>query len=600
MKPFHLLSACIALSLGSLSADVALPATDTSVFADEFLTKLKPATTADQIDAISQPSLKQAAKQLLAGTFRADERKRVCAAYEPVDRLAKRLKTSGYSQFENPTGIFFETGEDAIVVVQGLGTHAASLRIHDFGPKQSDQSYPLKDGVNVISQKGRGLAYVSYYVDDYQTAPKLAVSVVSGRVNGVYDAAKSSNADWKKMLDGACTDMFDLVGERVQLIFSVKELRDYCADPKRLMSLYDQIIGDQHQIMGLEKYGLVPANHMLGRAMWQGYMHADGFGAAFHHDTLKELADPDKVPMHAWAIAHEFGHVNQTRPGMKWVSTSEVTNNIFSCCSNYQLNRGDMRLEHEEIDGGDGNVIGGRFNAFLNSALVAKENWLCQRGPDKMKGYENGGDHFVKLVPLWQLQLFFGAAGHGNPDLYADIFQKVRNTDESKLTNGQLQLNFMRNVCDVEKLNLTDFFVLTGMLKPIDKDMDDYSRAQLTITAADCAELVKYAERYPKPDSPVIFYISTNSVDAYRKRLPVEGKFDQGVAVTGAARTIDHAVWKHAVAFETYSGKELIKIAMVGTGTKDNRSTLVLYPTGATRIEAVAWDGTRTLVTGSR
>ena len=39
---------------------------------------------------------------------------------------------------------------------------------------------------------------------------------------------------------------------------------------------------------------------------------------------------------------------------------------------------------------------------------------------------------------------------------------------------------------------------------------------------------------------------------------------------------------------------------MVGTDSPDRSTTLVRYPAGSTRIEAVAWDGTRTLVYGSR
>lgn len=33
-------------------------------------------------------------------------------------------------------------------------------------------------------------------------------------------------------------------------------------------------------------------------------------------------------------------------------------------------------------------------------------------------------DHFVKLAPLWQLELYFKVAGKGNPDFYPDIFYK--------------------------------------------------------------------------------------------------------------------------------------------------------------------------------
>ena len=64
--------------------------------------------------------------------------------------------------------------------------------------------------------------------------------------------------------------------------------------------------------------------------------------------------------------------------------------------------------------------------------------------------------------------------------------------------------------------------------------------------------------------------------------------------------TIDHAVWKNVVAFETYQGDELVKIAFGGAGSNDNKTTLVRYPEHSTRVEAVAWDGKRQLVYGER
>lgn len=357
-------------------------------------------------------------------------------------------------------------------------------------------------------------------------------------------------------------------------------------------------------MMGLKKYNIRPKNHMFAREV-EGGLYADGWGAAFAWDCMHELANPDKIKAGLWALAHEFGHVNQIRPGLKWVSTTEVTNNIFSVWTRYLLDPVYRNLEHERVNDGDNNrVLGGRFNAYLNYGIVKGEQWLCQRGQDRMKDYENGGDHFVKLCPLWQLQLYYAVAGKGNywqkADWFADVAQIVRNTDESRMSDGQLQLNFMRNVCDIVKEDLSDFFIRAGMLKPIDKYMDDYGRAQLTITRQQCDELVKYLSRYPKPASPVIYYLTANSVQAYQKRLPIEGIYGQGITLKDGICTIDHRFWKNVAVFETYTGNELAYVSMVGTNSPDQSTSWVRYPENSTRIEAVAWDGTRTLVYGKR
>lgn len=574
---------------------------DADLFADRTFLRLKPGIGAARVDAMANPVLRNVARELRAGRFRPEARLRICQPFEPVNSLSARLKTSGYSQFENPTGIWFEAGEDAVLSVGPTKDQKIAMRVCDFGRQGGDKTYALTEGVNVVKIANAGLAYIRYHTDAWQTASPIGVGILSGKVNGVFDPVTQTNEDWKRMLAGAVCEVVDIYGPQVQLVFPVAEMRQWCPENGReLSALYERIIRREHEMMGLVKYGLVPRNHIFGRVIWKGYMHADGLGAAFHHDTMRDIGNPARIPTNSWGIAHEFGHVNQVRPGMRWVSTTEVTNNLFSAWVNFDLDPRSMRLEHERIDGGDGNVVGGRFNAFLNSALVAGEPWLCQKGPDKMQGYENGGDHFVKLTPLWQLQLYYGAAGLGNPDFYPDIFQKVRLTNEAGMSNGRLQLNFMRNACDSARQDLSVFFARTGMLKPIDRELDDYGRGRLTITRQDCDDLVAYAAKYPKPESPVIFYLSANSLEAYKNRLPVRGGARQGVAAKGKTRIIDHAQWKNVAVFETYRGDELIKIAMVGTGSDANTSTLVQYPEGATRIEAVGWDGKRTLVDGAR
>ena len=111
-------------------------------------------------------------------------------------------------------------------------------------------------------------------------------------------------------------------------------------------------------------------------------------------------------------------------------------------------------------------MIGGRFNAYLNNGILKGENWLVQSGPDKRSGGDNRPmvhDHFVKLAPLWQLELYFKIAGKGNPDFYPDIFYKAIKMDTRGKKDGELQLAFMRNACDAARQDLTDFFRKTGI-----------------------------------------------------------------------------------------------------------------------------------------
>lgn len=468
-KGVLLLALCGVLGGGVLSAQEAggapiteegLKALDSNVFANEYMLALKPNVTRDRIARIKDPFVRGLATRMAEKKFDRKARALTAEPYEPVKDLAERLRTSQYSKLKSHRHLF-EEGEDVLLVMGDPKGEKLNLVIHNFGRDGGHSSYPLKEGVNIIRAKNKGLGYIEYFTPNYKKAPKVHLSILSGKVNGVFVGGVSKNSDWKKMLENSPTEVVDIVGSRVHLVYPVEELKQFCPDKgEELIALYDRIIGMEQQIMGLYKYRMLPKNRMFGRVIWNGFMHADGTGAAFHNGTMKEVGNPDRIPGSAWGIAHEFGHVNQVRPAMKWVSTGEVTNNIYSAYVNYMLNPSSMRLEHERINGGDGNMIGGRFNAYLNNGILKGENWLVQSGPDKRSGGDNRPmvhDHFVKLAPLWQLELYFKVAGKGNPDFYPDIFYKAIKMDTRGKKDGELQLAFMKNACDAARQDLTDF-----------------------------------------------------------------------------------------------------------------------------------------------
>lgn len=576
------------------------------VFADEICSELKSGVTQKQINGIKDLFFRNIAQSMFDKTYDTEYRVQLYDPYQDRDELAQQMKTGGYCPFENATGIYFKAGQEVVVMVGPTHGESVQLKVYDFdavrrGESASEQLYLLEQGINKIKITGDGLGYINYFTSNWKQAQQVKIHIPSGTVNGYFDKARHTSADWQKILNNASYGCLDMKGAYINLVYGVESLKKYCTDGRKLLDVYDEITTIEHDLMGLIKYNRRPKNHMFARVVKSG-LFADGWGAGFAEDVMNELADVDRVGKGGvWCIAHELGHVNQIGPGLRWVSTTEVTNNVYSVYVRYKLNRGDLNLEQERCNDGDNNhVLGGRFNSYLNYGIVKGEQWLCQRGQDKMEGYEDGGDHFVKLCPLWQLMLYYREIA-GHRDWYGDIAERVRTMDDSNLSNGTLQLNFMRNTCDVVKEDLTDFFIKAGMLKPIDKELDDYSRGQMTITQQQCDDLVKYASRYPKPVTPVLYYLTANSEKAYKERMAVEGVFNQGVDVKADGRVyVSHQTWKNVAVFETYQGAALTKVAMVGTDSKDLSNTLVRYPQGSTRIEAVAWDGKRTLVYGVR
>ena len=581
----------------------------TEVFADELCSELRADVDQRKIDGLENNFFRMIAQSLYDKTYDLEYRVQTYEPYREINDLATEMKTSGYNPFENPTGIYFKDGEEAVVILGNTNGEQVNLKVYDFDAVRQGNStpdpvsYPLNEGINKLRIVHGGLSYIEYYTPNWRTASALKLHIASGKVNGYYDKHRDALANWREILNKATYGCIDIKGDRINLVFGVNSVKTHCDDLGDLIQSYDNIVKLEHELMGLDQHNRRPKNHMFGRVTKDG-LFADGWGAGWYEGCMNELANAAKSKGN-WAIAHELGHVNQISPGLKWVSTTEVTNNVYSVCVRYQFGRDSMPLEQEKCnDGNNNNVLGGRFNSYLNYGIIKGEQWLCQKGQDNMdpSKYPYGGDHFVKLCPLWQLLLYYREiVGGEKRDWYGDVAEIVRNTDESQLTNGQLQLNFMRNTMDVVKEDLTDFFIKAGMLKPIDKELDDYARGQMTITQTDCDELVKYASKYPKPATPVLYYLSANSEKSFKDKLAVEGTYNEGVKVRNNGWiVINHDVWKNAVVFETYQGDELRYAAIVGTDSPDLSETKVCYPEGSTRIEAVSWDGKRILVYGER
>lgn len=604
------------------SANVGDLTLDAAYFSDDVFSVLKPGTTIADLERITNPYVRSVANELIKGIYAREFRSRTYKACEDPGTVAQKLKIASRSEYDNPMGIYFKKNGRYIVFVGEKGDAQVELCIKDFRSGGGSASYKLKTGLNAVEPSVDGNGYIRYWREDYATAPAVNVHVFFGDEIGFWDKRVGhDNNDWKRVLTlaGKCASeqnitnaMFDVLGYRIQLINTVDAFKQYCpADVENLVMWHDSIMSIEYRMMGFYKYNAVPYNRTLAARSWGGLPNWGG-SAAWFPNTEKEMLDPTSLRNASWVFGHELGHGNQIRPNMHMAGWGETTNNNYNQYVQYLVgNKLDLRLDHERTSRKQGDpesVIGGRFNAYLNEAHVVKEPYLTQEGPDYVKGSMNGtglrGDHFVKCVPLWQLTLYFMIAGEGNdwyrPDFWADVNWGAIQDNSSGLSNGARYVNFMKRCIEASDLNLAPFFERMGLLREVDRSIDDYAVGQVTITKADVEAVKALGSTKPMPSSPVISYISANSVKAFNTQSPVNGSFNQGIVSNGATKKISHSVWKNVVVFETYKGEVLVDIAMVGTGSADQSSTHVRYPEGSTRIEAVAWDGRPTLVFGTR
>ena len=505
MKRFIL---CLAVSLGLLNVcaaanDVESLQSDAEFFTDATCSRLKPDVRAENLGRFKSDVLKTVASQLLAGDYNTTYRATVYEAYASPHALHETIKLgSGFSRYENITGMFLDAGEHVVLVGDARGREI-SLLIPDWMRKPPEgvrptqdpngwglkrQAIALKPGINVIEVEKAGNAYVSYFDDRPEEAPKMTVHFPTGKVNGFFDAARHTNEDWDRLLDEAVGPIMDARGKHIQVAYPVEWFNTYTrSQGVELIAAYDKLLHSHYTILGLVKYDKIPRNRILARVNFNYYMFRDRDGVAYfgNKGTMRMVADPAVVVVGdpCWGFSHEVGHVLQMRPQITWGGMTEVSCNIFSMYT-----------------------VTGMGNP---SRLAAQKNYAKARAKiveaDPKISYLADPDVFNRLVPFWQLHLYF--TQNGRPDFYADVMGQMRNRPDAGHRNDSIrnQFEFVKICCDVAELDLTDFFDKWGFFWVGELTVKDYGTYNYKITQEMVDEVKQYIaeKKYDRPGEDI-------------------------------------------------------------------------------------------------
>lgn len=585
-------------------------------FTDALCTQLRPEITS--ADGIEDADVKALVSALLAdptgySKFRVGQYR----AYRPTASLQSELRTSSqYCRYENPTGIYAVQGTPMLVVVQGIGDNPVKLTVKNWVENETSSSYPLRNGLNFITPTSTGNTFINYYTEDYAVAPQVQVHFINGQVQGYWDQQTMTNEDWKEImkLHPSTSDNSIIIcrSQHAQTAYPAYIYRQNCpVNIDSLMTLYEQVQWAERDMMGLERYGRQTDNRQLFYGTTYGFMAAGGEGAYCNVTSLGALTKPDAASFDFWGVGHEWGHNNQIHPGFKWSGCGETTNNIYASWAQIHFtgNPDNLRLEDEVTGVNDySGMRGGRMQTYFEEGLRKGIQWQLQDGPDYHGSTPSGTnnsrnyDHFVKLVPFWQLNLWGTLAGKC-PYIIPMAIEGLRQTPSSTLSamdNGKMQVNWMKLACDSAQINLLPFFERAGMLRPINAYIEDYGAGWNIITTAMIDNLKTYVEQkgYPEPTEEVN-YINGHNWTIYRDRLPLEvpATLGEGCTLNGSTVKVLHSKVQNAVAYETYDSEDrLVRITMYGLGADSKHTyTQVLYPGAedASYIMAVGYNGER-------
>ncbi|MDR1120605.1 MAG: M60 family metallopeptidase [Dysgonamonadaceae bacterium] len=473
------------------------------IFTDESCSELQKNVSRKSIAGIDNPFLRELANYVADGKANDEFRMQEYTAYVSPGITARKNKTSSYGFWDNPTGIFARKGENIIVCVGETEKEKPVLFIQspDFGFSipPSAAYYELHSGINKIKAKGEGLMYIAYYTATGTEKP-VKIQILTGQVSGYFDMEKHPADEWEQRLAQASYPHFDVKGKYATLNFETAAFRAYVKDPRTLSRKFDDVVRREQVFMGLVKYNRQPKNRLHFQVAklpdWVGaYASSNytGFGDRDQKTILSpEISNRDAMIGHLWGIAHEVGHIHQTRPALCWYGTREVTNNIFSLDVTTNLGF-PSRLFAESVSVGKSTAGYARENnrypkAYQDIIESKIAHAACE-------------DVFCKLVPFWQLKLYMHNV-LGKEDFYADVYEKIRINPNptGKLgsnNDGQCQLEFVRIVCDVAQIDFTDFFVKWGFLTPI-----NLGHNNIVITGKAIDEVKKYIRDKAYPPAP--------------------------------------------------------------------------------------------------
>ncbi len=486
----------------------ALYAGELDVFANPMATKLKSGVTAQQIEAVPNEALRTAAKKMFVNKYSKKYRVAAFPAMHNPAALGRELSIGeGYSFYQGVTGVILNEGEN-VVLVDGIPEGVeVSILVPDWMRRPADEkeptkdpngwglkkkSYPIKNGINKLNIEKEGLAYLVYFFDDITDKPALKVHFVNAKVNGYFDGTKQTNEDWNTLLEHAQYPIMDAIGKYIQVAYPVDAFKKYShGQGVELIKNYDDMLKAQYDLMGWTKYNRIPKNKLLSRVNFNYYMFRDNDGVAYMGGpgplyAMQMVTDPDVVTKGdpCWGFNHEVGHAHQLYPHFKWGGTTEVSNNICSLYVNI-LFGSESRLKQ-----------GNKYKKARKDIIESGQGFLeC---PDVMS----------RLVPLWQLQLYFTRQGYA--DFYPDLYECFRRQNEALTMEERRnhsknpavhQLNFVKQVCKVGKTDLTEFFEKWGFLKVGQWEVQDYGKYHYDMTQemVDACKAEIKAMNLPKP-----------------------------------------------------------------------------------------------------
>lgn len=460
-----------------------------ALFADATCAELRSGVTEAEIEACPVSLYRNMAYYMFHDKYEREFRIAKYRAYPSPGVQSGINRTSQHGRNDNATGIVARAGQPMVVFAsETAGQGQVSVRVQNLDVADGDgyggPSYALRAGYNRFTPDRDGLCYILYNtgsVEAADAAPEVLVHFASGTVRGFYDSQNPAHRGrWHELLNKSDYKFFDLRGEYSMCTFPTASFKQYTTSGDALIAIYDTIMKREMEFMGLFKYEApgrprVFRNRAYLQVIYKSFMYAAGEHTGYNVSTMSEVASDTRLKENAiWGPAHEIGHVNQTRPLLRWIGLTEVTNNLF--CLYVQT----------------------KMFGSLETRLTKEGKWdngLTNKFSAPSQNHAQMADVFEMLIPFWQLHLYLQET-LGKTGFYHDMFEMARTkalpqaVAGKSSADGEYQLNFVAEACAKSGVNLLPFFRKWGFGTPVNTNIGDYGNAQVLITKERWDEVV--------------------------------------------------------------------------------------------------------------
>ncbi len=514
-------------------------------------------------------------------------RNRLITAIHPRQQLRQRYGIAHARELAEPLGIYTEQDGELILTLDHAPRGVELLIYHV--EQRLLARHPLHIGENRLRAPHAGLCHLYYPSDKPAQAAPIKLQIKGGKINGLYHLGDGAKA-WDFMKRHTVNGYIQILSDQLHLILPASRLAALDgAAIDRLIRGYEQHIARQQRIVGLGHYTPRPSNRFI-LLPWSADTAAQHEqGILINVQLLPELLMENRLES-SFATIARLMHASYSTliPEGQGELIATMSRLLLEAAAYRQLKPSDKRPT-------TGPYASSAQSDYITKVINERQLWNAAMSheltPSSRESYL-----LRDLAPLWALYLYTAEVTEDDSFL-PRLMERLRLLSTEKLSPSAWRIAFLKALCDASRLDLTEFFLQTRMLAPMNRTLGTGARQQtLTITLNDIKSVWQHAQKYPTPSSRILHLLHAGNVQLYRDQRPL---LKTGVSPLSPALhriSIPTGYLSGAVAYEVSAGAQSLQITQPLPSKTGSGAAQLDFPNEATRLEAIGWDGTRLLL----